>query len=187
MNRAEEIHVSSRSTKDGYWISFENDAYLVGVKSRVHHRCIPCIENLYDQLVEGRQEIQLGHAFNCWKVVVVLNNEEECIRVLRKYEREFLPSRHIQGRFGSKEENGTKAIVVDNIETERERDAFLLELQECVNEANLNAHIFYCKGCAYLYEEVLGDWHEWKKVTPIKYPDKVRDIILKIREVLGIS
>lgn len=181
-----QIHVSQKSTRHGHWVSFESDPYLTGVKRAIRYRCTPCIENLYRQLMEGKPEIELGHAFNCWKVVVVLNNEEECLNVLEKYQQKFLPSRHIRGRFGGKEEGGTKAIVV-NADNEQERDALLSELRQCVNKANLNGQIFYSRACAYLYQEVLGGWHKWKEVTPIEHPEKVKEVIQRIKELLEIS
>ncbi|HDG96611.1 MAG TPA: hypothetical protein ENG73_00340 [Desulfobacterales bacterium] len=181
-----EIHLSQKSRKHGYWTSFESDPHLTKLKRRIRYRCTPCIESLYRQLIEGKNEIELGPAFDCWKVVVVLGNEEECLKVLEKYQEKFLPSRHICGRFGSKGKDGTKAIVV-NADTEEERDALLSELRECVNDLNLTAQIFYSKGCAYLYGELLGDWHKWQRVTPVSHPENVEKVIKRIKEVLEIS
>ena len=183
---SQELYFGQRSTRHGYWTSFESDLYHAILKKNIHARCIPCIENLYRQLMEGKQEIELGNAFSCWKVVVVLNNDEECLKVLEKYEQKFLPSRYILGRFGSKEEGGTKAIVV-NADTEQERDILLSELRECVNEVNLDGQIFYSKACAYLYEELLGDWRKWEKVMPIKHFENVPTVIQRIKEALEIS
>ena len=183
---SKEIHISQRSTRHGYWVSFENDPYLTTVKKTIHYRCLPCIEHLYRQLRERKGEIELGHAFSCWKVVVVLASDDECVKVLEKYQQKFLPSRHIRGRFGSREEAGTKAIVV-NADTEQERDLLLSELRECVDENGLAGRIFYSKACAYLYEELLGDWHEWGRVTPIKHPEKVEEVIQRLKDLLETS
>ena len=183
---SQELYFGQRSTRHGYWTSFESDLYHATLKRNIRARCIPCLENLYRQLTEGKQEIELGPAFNCWKVVVVLNNEAACLKVLEKYEQKFLPHRHIRGRFGSKEESGTKAIVV-NADSEPERDTLLSELRECVNEVNLDGQIFCSRACAYLYEELLGDWREWEKVMLIKHSENLPEVIQRIKEALEIS
>lgn len=182
---AEEIYVSRGSSGHGYWVSFENDPHLTAVKRTIRHRCIPCIENLHRQLVEGNMEIELGYAFDCWKVVAVVEDHEECLKVLERYQQRFLHSHHLRGRFGSKEESGTKAIVV-NVDSEVERDVLLSELKECVKEINPDGQVFYSRACAYLYEELLGDWHEWGKVVPLKHPENIETVIQRVRELLGI-
>ena len=181
-----EFHLGHKSTKNGYWTSFENDPYHSTLKKTIRYRCTPCIENLYRQLIDGRNEIQLDSALNCWKVVAVLNSEVECLQLLSSYQEKFLPYRNVRGRFGSKEAEGTKAIVI-NADTEKDRNGLLLELRECAKEINLDSHIFYSRGCAYLFEELLGDWHEWKRVMPIKYPEKIEEVIERIRKALEIS
>ncbi len=180
---ATDIYLSDRSSRDGYWTSFETDPYLTIIKRTIRYRCIPCIENLHDQLVAGSKEIQLDQAFDCWKVVVVLNDEDECLQVLERYQERFLPGRYIRGRFGSKEKFGTKAIVV-NADSEQERDTLVLELGRCGREVNPNCQIFYSKACAYLYEEILGDWRYWEKVSPIKHPENVGKIVQRIKDLL---
>ena len=72
-----ELYLGSQSTKHGYWTSFEDDPHLATVKSTVRYKCTPCIEGLYNQLIQGKQEIRMDNAMGCWKVVAVLNNEEE--------------------------------------------------------------------------------------------------------------
>lgn len=186
MGMSKELYFGQRSSRLGYWTSFESDPNHTTLQRSIRFRCIPCLENLYRQLVEGKEEIELGNAFDCWKVVVVLASEEECLKVLEKYEQKFLPYRHLRGRFGSKEESGTKAIVV-NADTEQERDSLLSEFRECVNEVNLDGQIFCSRACAYLYEELLGDWHKWERVMLIKHPENTPKVIHRIKEALEIS
>jgi hypothetical protein len=177
------FYLGKKSSKQGYWTSFETDSKHSIGKRMIYGRCVPCIENLLNQLVKGKHEIELGSAFNCWKVVAVLDNEQECLKVLQIYERKFLPSRHIRGRFGSREETGTKAVVI-HTNSENERDSILAELEQCAREVNPDASVFYSRACEYVYGEVLGDWREWKEVAPVKYPENVTKVIERIKEAL---
>ena len=177
------IYVGKKSSRRGYWTSFESDPRLTVTKRNIYGRCVPCMENLLNQLVEGKREIKLDQAFHCWKVVAVLNNEDECLKVLEVYERKFLPSRYIRGRFGGKEEGGTKAIVI-YADSEVERDGTLSELKQSAKQVNHEAKVFCSRACEYLHGEILGDWGNWQRVTLIKYPEKVSQVISKIKETL---
>ncbi len=34
----------------------------------IYGKCVPCIMNLYEQLKDGKTEVDLGLALKCWKV-----------------------------------------------------------------------------------------------------------------------
>ncbi|HLD30126.1 MAG TPA: hypothetical protein VJC03_07265, partial [bacterium] len=72
------------------WVSFESDPKLEVTKRNIYGRCVPCITNLYEQLKEEKEEIELKEAYQCWKVVAVLKDKEECLEVLNEYEEHFL-------------------------------------------------------------------------------------------------
>ena len=154
-------------------------------KKNIYGRCFPCIESLLNQLVEGKQEIELGQAFNWWKVVAVLGSDEECLKVLEKYQKKLRSSRYLQGRFGSGEEekSGPRAVII-NTDNEEERDIILSELEQCAGEVNPGSDVFFSRACAVLYGELLGDWQDWGKVAPIKSPHNIGKIIELIRKVL---
>jgi len=181
-----ELYFGKRSPRGEHWISFDTDPKLEGNRRRLRERCIPCIENLLSQLEEGRREIALNQAYSCWKVVAVLRSEEECLRVLEEYERRFLrgSSRRLLGRYGSaRRDSPTKAIVI-NADSERERDEIMRELEECAKAVNPEAKVFCSRACAILFGELLGDWREWKKVTPIKHPEKIEEVKERIKKIL---
>ena len=73
------FYLGKKSSKQGYWTSFETDPKHSIGKKMIYGRCVPCIENLLNQLIEGKKKIELGSAFTCWKVVAVLNDEQECL------------------------------------------------------------------------------------------------------------
>ncbi|MEJ2096358.1 MAG: hypothetical protein P8Y38_04280 [Deltaproteobacteria bacterium] len=69
-----------------FWVSFESDPKLVKTRANIYGRCLPCIQNLYFQLQAGREEIELGNAFNCWKVTAVLKDLDQCLALLANWE-----------------------------------------------------------------------------------------------------
>jgi len=166
------------------WVSFESDPKLERTKKDIYRKCVPCILNLYEQLKERKQEIDLGQAYNCWKVVVVVENIDACIDLLAEYERVFLRDRWIKGRFGSGDEKKRTKVIVINAEDELEKDRLMEELKICVENAGVWALITSHKGCAELYHGLFGDWREWKRISTIKNPNIIPDILNRIREML---
>jgi hypothetical protein len=166
------------------WVSFESDPKLRVTKKNIYGRCVPCITSLYQQLQQGKEEIELKEAYQCWKVVAVLKDKEECLGVLKEYEENFLGDHYVKGKFGSSLPTKPGKVLMFHLEEEGERDRILEELQACVRKVNPDAKVFYQKACANLYYDLLGDWREWKEVTRIKNP-KARPILLqRIRKLL---
>ncbi len=172
-----------RDTKEN-WVSFESDPKLRVTKANIYGRCVPCISNLYQQLQEGKEEIELKEAFHCWKVVAVLKDREECLEVLAKYEDRFLGTHDVRGKFGSSQPSKTSKVLMFHVEQEEERDRIFKELQACVQEVNPEAEVFYQRACANLYYELLGDWRDWKEMTQIKNPAVRTMLIERIKKLL---
>lgn len=166
------------------WVSFETSPTLKATKSDIYGRCVPCITSLYEQLKEGKREIELGMAYNCWKVVAVLDGMDECVRLLEEFEKSFLEDRQIKGRFGSVDEGKATRVLVINANTEQERDRLHSELCECASRINPQAKLFFHRGCADLYHGILGDWHYWDKREIIKKPEEIPFLIDRIRKML---
>ncbi|HAR95229.1 MAG TPA: hypothetical protein DCR97_04605 [Deltaproteobacteria bacterium] len=166
------------------WVSFETSPNLQATRSDIYGRCVPCITSLYEQLKEGRKDIELGLAFSCWKVVVVLESMEECIRLLEEFERRFLDDRTLKGRFGSVDETKNTRVLVINATTERDRDRLYAELQECAKMINPTAPVFFHRGCAELYHAILGDWRRWKRREAIRKPEEIPALMDRIRKML---
>ena len=160
------------------WVSFESDPNLRVTKENIYGRCVPCISNLYQQLQEGKEEIALKEAYQCWKVVAVLNDKEECFEVLGEYEKHFLGDHPVRGKFGSSQPSRSSKVLMFHTEDEGERDRLLKELKVCVKKVNPEAKVFYQRACANLYHDLLGDWKDWKEVTRIKNP-KVRPMLIE--------
>jgi hypothetical protein len=186
MEKIKKIFLDKRVWRDSRdnWISFESDPKLRVTKKNIYGRCVPCITNLYQQLQEGKEEIELKQAYQCWKVVAVLRDKEECLEVLREYEENFLGDHYVKGKFGSGQPSKPSKVLMFHTEEEGERDRLLKELQICAQKVNPGSKVFYQRACANLYHDLLGDWKEWKEVTRIKNPDFRSALLARIKKLL---
>ena len=166
------------------WVSFESTAALKNTKKDIYGKCVPCITNLYEQLKEGRSKIRLGRAFTCWKIVAVMDDEQQCMEVLEAFEKRFLGSRHLKGRFGSADAAKTTKVIVFNVEGEEERKRLFQEIEACAEAVNAHSTVSYHKACADLYHDLLGDWRYWKETEMIKRPELVDVLLERIRKML---
>ena len=178
-----DIYLNPKFSKKHGWTSFESDPHLRNTKRAIHLRCLPCIKSLYQQLIERKRFIDLGTAFNCWKVVVVMETIDECLNVLEIYRDKFLPDRYIRGRYGGKNASASQAIVV-MAENELERDHLMDEMDSCLSVIGLKRPLFYSKGCADPYEKILGPWKNWQRQTPIRHDDNVDNVIYGLDQLL---
>jgi len=172
--------------RDHYWISFESDPRLTKTKKDIYGKCLPCIQNLYSQLQKSKPEITLATAFDCWKIVAVLRSMDECLELLQRFEQGFLRG-HVYGKMGSGRPKSATRVVVFHTENERERDQIYHDLLICAPQVNSKAKVFISRACAVLYEDILGDWREWKRTTLIKNPENVTKILERIKRMLYYS
>ena len=172
--------------RDNYWISFESDPRLTKTKKDIYGKCLPCIQNLYHQLQKRKSEITLTTAFDCWKIAAVLSSIDECLELLQRFEEGFLRG-HVYGKMGSGIPKSDTRVVVFHTESEKERDQIYEYLQACAPQVNPKAKVFISRACAVLYEDILGDWREWKQTTPIRNPENVTKILERIKRILYYS
>jgi hypothetical protein len=74
--------------------------------------------------------------------------------------------------------------VVFHTEDESQRDRIENTLRECIQHANIDGDIQISRCCAVLYQDILGDWREWKPTTPVRHPEKVGALLERIRKTL---
>jgi hypothetical protein len=166
-----------------FWVSFESEPDLKKTKADIYGKCLPCIQHLYHQLKEGATEIDLGQAYQCWKVTSVLNGIDECLSLLAEYEKKF-PGGHVYGKFGTGRPLSETKVVVFHTEDEAAAEQVRRHVEACIPAVNKHAQIIVSRACAVLYEEILGDWRDWEPVTPIKHPEKIKVLIERIRKTL---
>ncbi len=171
-------------SKDGnFWVSFESDPKMSKTKSNIYNRCLPCIENLYMQLKEGRNSITLDMAFNCWKVTTIVNGLDECQSLLYAFEKRF-PETHVRGKFGSGRPNSATQAVVFHAENIEDRDWLHSALAQCLYEMRIREDVLISRACAVLYDELLGDWRDWAETTPIKNHEFAETLLERIKGIL---
>jgi len=166
-----------------FWVSFESEPTMKTTRSNIYGRCLPCIQNLYYKLKEGAAEIELGNAYQCWKITAVLNGIDECLALLQEFEKRF-PEGHVYGKFGTGQPSSKTMVVVFHTENESARDHIRKRLEICVPEVNRDAEIKVSRACAVLYEAILGDWRDWRPVTPIRYPERAETVLERIKHAL---
>ena len=173
------IHLGKRPSAEG-WTSFETDSHLRETKQRIYSRCFPCLSGLMHQLEAGSGEITLDQAWNCWKVVAVVPNREQCLEVLQKFE-ELYPQEQVRGKFGG----GTSSqAVMFHTDDEGSRDDLMNKMIHCATMVVPAARVFYSRGCANPYERILGTWQTWERVSTVKYPERVPQVVEGLRKSL---
>lgn len=171
------------SEGNNFWVSFESDPRLTKTKSNIYNRCLPCIQNLYDQLKTGCSAIKLGNAYQCWKITAVLKGIEACQALLFEYEQKF-PGPHVYGKFGSGHPNSPTHVVVFHAESVKERDRIRSTLKQCIKKIDKNAHIKISRACGVLYDDLLGDWRHWRPTTAIKNPEFADQLLERVKRIL---
>ena len=166
-----------------YWVSFESDPAMKVTKANIYGRCLPCIQNLYEHLQEGRQEINLGTAFQCWKITAVVRDLDEAIGLLAEFERRF-PQGHVYGKLGNGRSGATTTVVVFHAENEAERDRLKGALAHCLESIQVGSPVQISRGCAVLYHDILGDGSDWQPVTAIKHPENTAPLLDRLKNLL---
>ena len=171
------------SPEGSFWVSFESDPGLKKTNANIYGRCLPCIQNLYRQLQEGRTAITLGATYNCWKITAVLGNIDECLALLGEFENRFSGG-HVYGKFGSGRPGAATMAVVFHAESEAERDRLQEALPACLAAVNESGPILISRGCAVLYDDLLGDWRSWEPTTPVRYPENRERVLERVKKIL---
>lgn len=166
-----------------FWVSFESDPKMRKTKANIYGRCLPCIQNLYEQLQQGKREIALGNAFNCWKITAIVGDIEEALALLGEFEHRF-PGGHVYGKFGSGRADAATRVVVFHGESVAERDNIAEALRQCLKSLTISEPVQISRGCAVLYHDLLGDWQEWQPITPIKYPENAAMLLENVKGIL---
>jgi len=164
-------------------VSFETHPGLQRTKERLRARCLPCLTALLEQLKSGPSELDLREAWECWKVVAVTASPEECLEVLEEFSRAH-PDEYVYGKFGRGGEHRESCAVIFHTESEERRDRLLELLGEVAARRSPPPLVFCSRACGHPYEELLGPWPEWSRVTPIRYPERVARVKAALRQSL---
>ncbi|MEW6672128.1 MAG: hypothetical protein AB1427_10505 [Thermodesulfobacteriota bacterium] len=166
-----------------FWVSFESDPELARTNANIYGRCLPCIQNLYVQLKNGETRIQLGSAYNCWKITAIVSGIDECLALLETFEKHH-PHGHVSGKFGSGRPESDTRVVVFHADTPAERDRIQTALTGCLAGIGSSEPVQISRACAMLFDDILGPWQDWLPTTPIRYPQNIQTQLEKIKKIL---
>lgn len=166
-----------------FWVSFESDPRLTRNRANIYGRCLPCIQNLYDQLQAGRTAIDMGTAFDCWKITAVLENLDQCLALLSEFEKRF-PGGHVYGKLGSGRAGTPTKVLVFHADDETERDRLKTALGHCLTAMGRKIKVLISRGCAVLYEPILGKGETWQPITPIRHPERVPTHVKRLKRIM---
>ncbi|MDF1591185.1 MAG: hypothetical protein P1P89_06695 [Desulfobacterales bacterium] len=171
------------SPKGAFWVSFESDPELTRTNANIYGRCLPCIQNLYVQLKDGKDRIQLGSAYNCWKITAIVAGIDECLALLEQFEKKH-PHGHVYGKFGSGRPDSETRAVVFHADTPAERDRIQKALNSCLAGIGQDETAQISRACEVLFKDILGPWQDWRPITLIKHPRNVKSQLDKIKKIL---
>lgn len=175
-----DIHVGKRTSAEG-WISFETDPHLTLTRRRIYQRCAPCLENLLAQLEAGVAVVDLGPAWSCWKIAVILPDLDSCWQFLELFSTRH-PEEYVYGKFGTGQKERPTRAVVFHADTKERVDELLPKVQECA--VSMGGPVQVSRACANPYGELFGPWPEWRPQMPVRYPKRVPAAVRHLRYVL---
>ncbi len=172
-----------QSSDGNYWVSFESDPSLKTTKNNIYGRCLPCIQNLYEQLQAGKSEIALGNAYQCWKITAVVPGLDECLALLSEFEKRF-PIGHVYGKFGSGQKDMPTKVVVFHGQSEEEKERLRAALDQCLPCIEGSGPLQISRGCAVLHHELFGTGEDWQPVTPVRDGETAQKILERLKIIL---
>ncbi|MBI5016306.1 MAG: hypothetical protein HZB55_12570 [Deltaproteobacteria bacterium] len=175
------IHLGKTRSREG-WLSFETDEHLTRTKRRLHERCLPCLMGLYEQLKAGATQIELREAWTCWKVTAVVDDDEECLEVLRRFGERY-PEEAVYGKIGGGVGRETSAVIF-HTETEERRDRLAAMLSDVLREHFPSRRAVVSRGCGNPYETLLGPWPAWLPLSPVRWPERSLGVRTALRDSL---
>ena len=98
---------------------------------------------LYRKNVEMCEKCRSFNRDDCNKIVVVLNNDEECLGVLDRYITKY--KRKVVGKYGGEISLDTKVLLFYDLNNERKEIS--KELEYCLDIIGLERKISHQKGC----------------------------------------
>lgn len=137
---------------------------------------------LYEALKDGARTIDLRHAWDCWKVTVVVADEAACLRILEAFGERF-PSEPVRGKLGGAVGRTTAALIF-HTRTRRRRDELGELLSGVLADTCPEARPAISRGCSNPYERLLGPWQGWSRTCPVLHPERVAEVRESLRQSL---
>ena len=176
----------TEKTYKGPWFTFDTDPNLKNSRKNMQNYCIGCMSKLlYDMTTACQGElIDLGHAWNCWKPILVLKGvetPEESRDILKANQDSFFPDREeVYGKIGGNENPGEQALIM-YARTMDEAQVVRDELESWAGKIHPNSRALIARGCNPIHGLLFGDWRKWKRRMPI---DPTEENFQTVRQTL---
>jgi hypothetical protein len=164
-------------------VSFESDSRLRRTKERLHRNCLPCLTGLLEQLKGAPDRVELTFAWDCWKVVALTKDHEECLALLDRFASAH-PEEYVYGKLGTGRADRETHALIFHTESAERRDELLAMLRELLAVRAPECAVFHSRGCGNPYEELLGPWQAWERISTIRHPERVPAVREGLRESL---
>ncbi|MDW7711076.1 MAG: hypothetical protein SCH98_11435 [Deferrisomatales bacterium] len=176
------IYLGGRASREG-WVSFETDPLLRRTKEGLHENCLPCLTGLLEQLRAGAERVDLGPAWECWKVVALTPTREDALGLLERFSQAH-PDEEVRGKVGGGRDDRPTWAVIFHTRSEARRDRLLELVRDLSRRRPPDIPTFCSRGCGIPYEELLGPWQGWEPVSPIRHPERRARVVASLRESL---
>ena len=151
------------------WISFWNDGHVADL---MVHRCNKCTWYIKKQIASGSEEINISPALDCYKVLVIVSNENECKNIVDTYGNSF--NRIILGKYGGRNDLPAKSVMLYS-NKDMAKD-MANELEVAAYNCGIKARIKITRGCE-IFETVFGPSDIWKDFSLIIDREPVQNLM----------
>lgn len=178
---AQKITYAPQWHEEGYgmWTSFDTDPSLGNINKKMLYHCMPCLEGLKRQLEKSAEELEIGPAYNCFKVVGITDSDERSRQVLNEISRTAPEGMMLVGKYGGTGGSfNTSAIIFYVSEDLRWTKRLLENAMESVYPAG---EVRASRACADVHGELFRGHDNWERVMKPEHPEKRQQVIETIR------
>lgn len=182
---AQEITYARQWHEEGYgmWTSFDTDPALGNINTKMQHHCVPCLEGLRRQLESSDEELDIGPAYDCFKVVGITDSDERSRQVLDEMSRAAPEGMMLAGKYGGMgESHDTSAVILyvsDGLRWTRRL------LEEAMESVYPEGEVKASRACADIHGELFKGCGNWERAMKPRHPEKRQQVLETIRSKLG--
>lgn len=177
------IFLGKRGGEDS-WRSFETDPHLKVTRTRIFSRCLPCLSDLLQQLKRDDSLIDIGNAFSCWKISVILPDYEYCLEFLHRFS-SLWPSEYVCGKLGTSDPKKRTRVVVFHLDEEKDRlDGLKAKIEKCAETMDVPYEIKISRGCSFPHEALFGPCENWDKIMAVANWEMVSPVVKRLERML---
>ena len=117
------------------------------------------------------------------RVTVALPTLDDCLVWLEHFEAAY-PEEQVYGKYGKGAGGHDTFAVIFHTESEARRDELLAFARAVCEKDFPDAAPVFSRGCGIPYEQLLGPWENWRKITKIEHTERIDEVKKKLRQSL---